>query len=66
MKGESEMQKWKWNWKSIVTMKYNNQIFERTILFWKKPSKREVYSYICNTGFYPAEIEVIDIKIIKN
>ena len=63
MKGESKMQKW--NWKCIVTMKYNNQIFERTILFWEKPSKRKVYSYIYNTGFDPAEIEVVDIKIIK-
>lgn len=65
MKGESEMQKW--NWKSIVTMKYNNQIFERTILYSisEKPSKREVFNYIYNTGFDSAKVEIADIKIIK-
>lgn len=55
----------KWNWKCIVTMKYNNQIFERTILFLEKPSKRKTYNYIYNTGFDSTKVEIADIKIIR-
>ena len=65
MKGESEMRKE--NWRCVVSLKQGEKTRDLIVLYFtsKKPSKREVFNYIYNTGFDLIEVEIVDIKIIR-
>ena len=65
MKGESEMQKE--NWRCVISLKQGEKTWDVVVLYFtsKKPSKREVFNYVYNTGFDLAKVEIVGIKTIR-